>query len=114
MPSTRWILFGQRFANQIHNPDLSGNLLADLSQGNFGAAGSDLSKIFLNGDLAGVLASFSAIEDFVKTYEWFQLINATPPLTQLTIQIDGFPQVNIVRWIASKPGATRKMSGFSV
>ena len=114
VPSTRWILFGQRFSNQTHNPDLSGNLLADLSQGNFGTAGSDLSKIFLNGDLSGVLASFSAIEDFVETYEWFQLMNATPALTQLTIQIDSLPPVNVVRWIASKSGVRRKMSCFSV
>ncbi len=113
VPSTRWIEFGQRFPDQRHDPDLSGFLRTDLSQGNFANAAKDLNAIFLNGNLAGTLASFSAIEDFVETFEWFQLTNASPPLTDLAIQIDSLPLVNIVRWIASKPGVIRKMACFS-
>jgi hypothetical protein len=87
--------------------------LTHLSQGNFGSAGSDLSAIFLNGDLVGTLASFSAIEDFVEIYEWYQLTHASPPLADLIIQIDNLPQINVVRFISNKPGVKRKMACFS-
>ena len=116
VPSPRWIAFGQRLSTQIHNPDLSGSLYAHLHQGNFGnaGAGSDLLKILANTDLVGTLASFTAIEDFVETYEWFQLISANQPLIDLEFQIDSLPpRRNIVQSIANKPGVQRKMACFS-
>jgi hypothetical protein len=112
VPSTRWITFGQRLPTQVHNPDLSGKLLAYLSQGNFGSAGIALSDILVNAGLSGVLASFSPIEDFVETYEWLQLISANPPLTDLPVQIGNLPSFNVVRWIASKQEVKRKMACF--
>jgi hypothetical protein len=113
VPPTRWVNFGERLQNQVHDRDYAGSLKTDLFNANFGQAARTLSTIFLNQDLAGTLASFSPVEDFVVIYEWFQLLSANPPLTDLIIQIDSLPQINIVRWIASKPGVRRKMACFS-
>jgi hypothetical protein len=108
----RWVAFGQRFPTQIHSPDLSGALFTQLSRGNFAQAVTALSAIFLDRDLAATLASFTAIEDFVETYEWFQLISAMPPLTELTIKIGPLQPINVVQRITNKPGVRRKMACF--
>jgi hypothetical protein len=114
VPSARWINFGERLQNQILTPDdYAGLLKADLSNADFGQAGSRLSTIALDRDLAGTLAAFSPVEDFVEIYEWFQLLSANPRLTDLVIRIGRLPEINIVRWIASKPGVKRKMACFS-
>jgi hypothetical protein len=113
VPSARWIGFGERLPDQVHRPDVAGLLKTDLSNGNFAAAARNLSNIFLDTDLASTLASFSPIEDFVVTYEWLQFVSANPPLTDLSIRVDGFPQVNLVRWLPNKGGVRRKLACFS-
>ena len=111
-PTGRWIEFGQQLGNQLHNPDYIGTLANHLSHADFGQAGSALRAILLDQDLISTLASFSPIEDFVESYEWFALLSANPPLTKFTIQIDNLPPINILGQIANKPGLRRKMACF--
>jgi hypothetical protein len=115
VPDSRWVSFGDRLPGQTHAPDLAGALQTDLLDGNFGqmGAGRELSTIVLNRDLAGILASFSPIEDFVEVYEWLQLRSATPPLAKLEIRVGRVLSVNLVGWLASKDGVKRKLACFS-
>jgi hypothetical protein len=112
VPPQRWIQFGQRLPSQMHNPDLSGRLLARLSRGDFPGAGGELLTTLRDADIASLLASFSAIEDFVETYEWLQLLSASTPLTDLRFQIGGVSSGNLVQWISNKPGLRRRFACF--
>lgn len=112
IPPGRWIDFGRPSGNQTHVPDYVSMLNSNLSQPTFGPAGTTLYGIFQDPDLADALATFSPDEDFVETYQWYVLLNATPALSDLTIQIPGFPPYNIAGGIANKQGVARKMGCF--
>ena len=42
------------------------------------------------------------------------LLSANPPLTDLTIQIRGYPPYDLARGIANKPGLRRNMAWFLI
>lgn len=98
----RWINFGERIANEVHNPDHAGLIQTELSGGNFAGAGNRLFALFQDPGLADVLAAFSPDEDFVETYEWYVLTNAKSPLSDLRVQITGHPDYNIPGGLPSK------------
>jgi len=112
VPSRRWVDFGEQLPNQPRNPDYVGILQSHLSRTNYRQAGGGLRSIFQDTEAAGTLATFSSVEDFVEAYEWHVLLSAKPPLTDLTIQIPGYPPYDIVRGIANKPGLRRKLACF--
>jgi hypothetical protein len=112
VPSGRWVDFGQQLANQPRKPDHAGILQTHLSRANFRQARGGLQSMFHDTEAPGALATFSPIEDFVEAYEWHVLLSARPPLTDLTIQIPGYPPYNLVSGIANKPGLRRKMACF--
>jgi hypothetical protein len=112
IPPGRWIDFGKSSDNQVHVPDYVSMLNSALSRNNFGQAGTTLNGIYQDPDLADALATFSPDEDFVETYQWYVLLNAVSPLSDLTIQISGFSPYNIAGGMANKRGVARKMACF--
>ncbi|MBV9199379.1 MAG: hypothetical protein JOY83_06500 [Alphaproteobacteria bacterium] len=112
VPSGRWVGFGEQLANQPRKPNYAGTLQSHLSRANFLQARGGLRSMFHDREAAGALATFSPIEDFVEAYEWHVLLSAKPPLTDLTIQIPGFPPYDLVGGIANKAGLKRKMACF--
>jgi hypothetical protein len=112
VPVGRWIDFAQPARKATHNPDYVSILNSHLSQSNFAQAGATLLSVLQSQDLASVLAAFSPHEDFVETYEWYVLLNAVPPLSNLTIQIPGLPPLDIAGAVANKPALRSKMACF--
>jgi len=96
----RWIEFGERLVNEVHNPDHAKLIKDELSGSQFPNAGKRLLALLQDLGLADTLAGFSPDEDFVETYQWYVLTNAG--LTDLTIKITGQSDYNIPRGFAHK------------
>jgi hypothetical protein len=112
VPAGRWIDFAQPSVIAAHTPNYTSILNSHLSQSNFAQAATTLEAMLQNQNLAGALATFSPIEDFVETYEWYVLLNASPPLSNLTILIPGRPAYNMAAGVANKPALQHKMACF--
>jgi hypothetical protein len=112
VPAGRWTEFAHPSVNAAHAGNYVSNLNSYLSQRNFALAAATMQATFQNQDLADVLAAFSPDEDFVEAYEWHVLLNATPPLSNLTIQIPGILTYNIAADMPNKRLLRNKMMCF--
>jgi hypothetical protein len=121
IPPNRWISFGMRNDNiKLNSQDYYSLLQQDLQAYNFGQAGEDLHKLFMDSRFTGTLAIASPDEDFVETYMLYVLLesnlNGIPQLTDLTLTIHGNGKNsykhNIVKEAKSKYELLAKMSCF--
>jgi hypothetical protein len=108
VPPNRWVPFG--YIAQPGAPYVA--QLASLLGSRFYAnAAENLHQIYSSGRWASALAAYSPDEDFVETFELYVLVNATPGLQALTINV-GNHSDNILQNVNLNSELGRKLRCF--